>query len=87
MRQYQQLHSQVVQQVADRYFEARQRFLEGLARFPKGKESTQVVLPRLPSVRLENTESEGDQDEEQEEQEEGNNVKTVKPRDLQRYCS
>ena len=37
--QYQQLHSQVVQQVADRYFEARQRFLEGLARFPKQKKA------------------------------------------------
>jgi len=35
--QYQQLYSQVVQQIADRYYEARQRFFEGLARFPKEK--------------------------------------------------
>ena len=35
--QYQQLYSQVVQQLADRYYEARQRFFEGLARFPKEK--------------------------------------------------
>ena len=27
--QYQQLYSQVVQQIADRYYEARQRFFEG----------------------------------------------------------
>ncbi|MFP3298958.1 MAG: transposase [Thermocladium sp.] len=33
----QQLYSQVVQQVADRYYEARQRFFDGLARFPKEK--------------------------------------------------
>jgi len=32
---YRQLYSQVVQQIADRYYEARQRFFEGLARFPK----------------------------------------------------
>ncbi|MFP3298845.1 MAG: transposase [Thermocladium sp.] len=35
--EYQQIYSQVVQQVADRYYEARQRFLDGLARFPKEK--------------------------------------------------
>ena len=35
--QYQQIYSQVVQQIADRYYEARQRFFEGLARFPKEK--------------------------------------------------
>jgi len=34
---YQQIYSQVVQQIADRYYEARQRFFEGLARFPKEK--------------------------------------------------
>jgi len=37
--QYQQLYSQVVQQIADRYYEARQRFFEGLARFPKEKKA------------------------------------------------
>jgi len=36
---YQQLYSQVVQQIADRYYEARQRFFEGLARFPKEKKA------------------------------------------------
>jgi len=35
--EYQQLYSQVVQQVADRFYEARRRFLDGLARFPKEK--------------------------------------------------
>jgi len=37
--EYQQLYSQVVQQIADRYYEARQRFLDGLARFPKEKKT------------------------------------------------
>nr|WP_011229430.1 RNA-guided endonuclease TnpB family protein [Sulfolobus sp. NOB8H2]CAA09118.1 hypothetical protein [Sulfolobus sp. NOB8H2] len=36
-KEYQQLYSQVVQQIADRYYEAKQRFFEGLARFPKEK--------------------------------------------------
>ncbi|MFP3178289.1 MAG: hypothetical protein RXQ96_04890 [Thermocladium sp.] len=35
--EYQQLYSQVVQQIADRYYEARQRFFNGLARFPREK--------------------------------------------------
>ena len=35
--EYQQLYSQVVQQIADRFYEARRRFLDGLARFPKEK--------------------------------------------------
>ncbi|MFP3307503.1 MAG: transposase [Thermocladium sp.] len=35
--EHQQLYSQVVQQVADRFYEARRRFLDGLARFPKEK--------------------------------------------------
>jgi len=35
--QYQQLYSQVVQQLADRYYEARQRFFEGLACYPREK--------------------------------------------------
>ena len=36
---YQQIYSQVVQQIADRYYEARQRFFEGLSRFPKEKKA------------------------------------------------
>jgi len=36
---YRQLYSQAVQQIADRYYEARQRFFEGLARFPKEKKA------------------------------------------------
>ena len=35
--EYQQIYSQVVQQIADRYYEARKRFFDGLARFPKEK--------------------------------------------------
>jgi putative transposase len=34
---YQQLYSQVVQEIADRFYNARRRFLEGLARFPREK--------------------------------------------------
>jgi len=37
--EHQQLYSQVVQQVADRFYEARRRFLDGLARFPKEKKT------------------------------------------------
>jgi len=36
---YQQLYSQVVQQIADRFYDARQRFFDGLARFPKEKKA------------------------------------------------
>ena len=35
--EYQQIYSQVVQQIADRFYEARQRFFNGLARFPREK--------------------------------------------------
>ena len=37
--QYKQLYSQTVQQIADRYYEARQRFFEGLARYPREKKA------------------------------------------------
>jgi len=37
--QYQQLYSQTAQQLADRYYEARQRFFEGLARYPREKKA------------------------------------------------
>ena len=36
-KEFQALHSQVAQQVADRFYEARQRFLDGLANKPKKK--------------------------------------------------
>jgi len=36
-KEFQALHSQVAQQVADRFYEARQRFFEGLANKPKKK--------------------------------------------------
>jgi len=35
--EYQQLYSQTLQQVADRYYEARKRFFDGLSRFPREK--------------------------------------------------
>jgi len=35
--QYKQLYSKTAQQIADRYYEARQRFFEGLARYPREK--------------------------------------------------
>ncbi|MFP3313163.1 MAG: transposase [Thermocladium sp.] len=37
--EYQQLYSQVLQQIADRYYEARKRFFDGLSRFPKEKKT------------------------------------------------
>jgi putative transposase len=36
-KEFQALHSQVAQQVADRFYEARQRFLDGLSNKPKKK--------------------------------------------------
>ncbi len=36
-KEFQALHSQVAQQVADRFYQARQRFFEGLANKPKKK--------------------------------------------------
>ncbi|EHP70526.1 transposase, IS605 OrfB family, central region [Metallosphaera yellowstonensis MK1] len=35
--QYQHLYSQTLQQIADRFYDARQRFLDGLARYPREK--------------------------------------------------
>jgi len=35
--QYQQIYSQTLQQIADRFYDARQRFFDGLARYPKEK--------------------------------------------------
>ncbi|MEM3311108.1 MAG: transposase, partial [Saccharolobus sp.] len=35
--EYKQLYSQVVQEIANRFYEARQRFFQELARFPKEK--------------------------------------------------
>jgi len=37
--EYQQLYSQVLQQIADRYYETRKRFFDGLSRFPKEKKT------------------------------------------------
>ena len=36
-KEFQLLHSQVTQQVADRFYQARQRFLDGVANKPKKK--------------------------------------------------
>ncbi|ADX84748.1 RNA-guided endonuclease InsQ/TnpB family protein [Saccharolobus islandicus] len=38
-KQYQHLYSQTLQQIADRFYDARQRFFEGLAHFPKEKKA------------------------------------------------
>ncbi|MGC9088514.1 MAG: RNA-guided endonuclease InsQ/TnpB family protein, partial [Conexivisphaera sp.] len=35
--EFRALYLQVAQQVADRFYEAKRRFLEGLARFPRAK--------------------------------------------------
>ena len=37
--EYQQIYSQTLQQIADRYYEARKRFFNGLARFPREKKT------------------------------------------------
>jgi len=37
--EHQQLYSQTLQQIADRYYEARKRFFDGLARFPREKKT------------------------------------------------
>jgi len=41
--EFQTLHSQVAQQVADRFYEARQRFFDGLANKPKKKKPHQYL--------------------------------------------
>jgi len=60
--EYQQLYSQVVQQVADRFYEARRRFLDGLARFPKEKKTHKyysLVYPQKGWEILETREGKG----------------------------
>jgi len=42
--EYKELHSQVVQQIANRYRDARQKFFDGLARFP-GRRSLTSITP------------------------------------------
>jgi len=53
--EYQQIYSQVVQQVADRFYEARRRFLDGLARFPKEKKTHKYYSLVLSAKRVEDT--------------------------------
>jgi len=52
---YRKLYSQTLQQIADRFYDARQRFLDGLARFPKEKRAHRWH-PGLPPLRLESPE-------------------------------
>ena len=52
-QEFQALHSQVTQQVADRFYEARQRFLDGLANKPKKKEASPIPFFGVPSEWLE----------------------------------
>jgi len=56
-KEFQVLHSQVAQQVADRFYEARQRFFDGLANKPKKKRSHQYLSLVYPQSgwRLSNT--------------------------------
>jgi len=42
-KEFQALHSQVTQQVADRFYEARQRFFDGVANKPKKKKPHQYL--------------------------------------------
>jgi len=55
--EFQALHSQVAQQVADRFYRARQRFLEGLANKPKEKKPHRFLSLVYPQSgwRLSNT--------------------------------
>jgi len=60
--EYQQLYSQVVQQIADRYYEARKRFFNGLARFPREKKPHKyysLVYPQKGWEILETREGKG----------------------------
>jgi len=56
-RDYQQIYSQAVQQIGDRFYEAGQRFIDGLARFPREKKPHKyrsLVYPQkgeIPRVR------------------------------------
>jgi len=50
---FQVLHSQVTQQVADRFYQARERFLDGLAKKAEEKEAVQVSFFGVPSEWLE----------------------------------
>jgi len=50
--EYQQIYSQTLQQVADRYYEARQRFFDGLARFPKEKKTHKYYSLGLSAKRF-----------------------------------
>jgi Helix-turn-helix domain. len=52
-QEFQALHSQVTQQVADRFYEARQRFFEGLANKPKKKKPHRIPFFGVPSEWLE----------------------------------
>jgi putative transposase len=56
-KEFQALHSQVAQQVAERFYEARQRFFEGLANKPKKKKPHQYLSLVYPQSgwRLSNT--------------------------------
>jgi len=51
--EFQALHSQVTQQVADRFYQARERFFDGLANKPKKKKPLKVPLFGVPSEWLE----------------------------------
>ncbi|MGC9177909.1 MAG: hypothetical protein ACP5G6_05780, partial [Conexivisphaera sp.] len=48
--EYKVLFSQVAQQVANRFYEARERFLDGLARFPTGDPARGIVRPETSSL-------------------------------------
>ena len=51
--EFQVLHSQVAQQVAERFYQARKRFLGGLSNKPKKKKPHKHLSLRVPSIRLE----------------------------------
>jgi putative transposase len=51
--EFQVLHSQVAQQVAERFYRARKNFLDGLADKPKEKEALQAPFSRVPPIWLE----------------------------------
>nr|WP_291999846.1 hypothetical protein [Caldivirga sp.] len=59
--QYQQLYSQMVQQIADRFHRLGSAFLRGIT-FPQGEEAAQVLQFSVSAEWLENIENKGDKD-------------------------
>jgi putative transposase len=63
-RDYQQIYSQAVQQIGDRFYEAGQKFLNGLARFPREKKPHKYRSLVYPQKKVGDTQGQRNKDEE-----------------------